>query len=653
MKIIKKALSGILAASLIISNISVNSLFAIGNTEQNLIEENNLTDNYGQLISLNDTEDEPSVDNWELGLVFYDSSVDNGKTALTTIDWDASDGDYREGVPRVITAQINYKNTSTVTTYNPGELEISIPNLIYNTSSSSGAQWKTEVIVGANDSTHDNYDWDFATDIKPTNNQSIYTFKNATTIEENSNFEGSIQIVYTITPNGDNELAGYQGSFEPEKYEDECVHTYNTKLQAILKDITESNEVSFNYSRIYTHPWKYKEYSVTKTADKISSYDGLGSNAQDYIWVKYTFKASGLYGTGYPQIHATNFKFVDHLPKDCIVYNSSAKQISNEVSIPFSVTGFMTTYSSYIFVGYPKAIYNESNMYTKNEVELRGRYVNKKEEEILDSSIIDINLADFEFSYSGNLYGIQKYSPITTEMHYQAIIDKGFATNWHISPTARYTGNSMTIKIGDDLLYATGENGNVERLNDNDYYFSSITWNGNYFKNGNGTKIAAEKYDVELWIKYKNSEEYTLSSSFKNPSSSKTWNFSKEISSWYFIINDMEESIIPDGSNNYLINTTTVFKTLKNIPQKGTLHNFDYIQVYFKDINNNLLLQNPQTLDNYSTFVTKQEIAVFDIEEYGVYIQRDTASRNWNYHNVSQITHSLHARKNSIQLPKM
>ena len=46
-----------------------------------------------------ETEDgeEPSTDNWELGLVFYDSTVDNGKTPLTEIDWDASDGGYGQG----------------------------------------------------------------------------------------------------------------------------------------------------------------------------------------------------------------------------------------------------------------------------------------------------------------------------------------------------------------------------------------------------------------------------------------------------------------------------------------------------------------------------------------------------------------------------
>ena len=92
--------------------------------------------------------EEPSTDNWKLSTVFYDSTVDNGKTPLTSIDWDASDGGYGVGETRVITVQINYKNTNAVTTYQPGDLEISIPNLSYGTNS-IGILWKiTSFISG-------------------------------------------------------------------------------------------------------------------------------------------------------------------------------------------------------------------------------------------------------------------------------------------------------------------------------------------------------------------------------------------------------------------------------------------------------------------------------------------------------------------------
>ena len=46
-----------------------------------------------------DEEETPEelVDNWSLDVVFYDSTLDAGKTPLTEINWDASDGSYRAG----------------------------------------------------------------------------------------------------------------------------------------------------------------------------------------------------------------------------------------------------------------------------------------------------------------------------------------------------------------------------------------------------------------------------------------------------------------------------------------------------------------------------------------------------------------------------
>ena len=178
---------------------------------------------FASLFSLRaDTVDEETgevlTDNWELGVVFYDSTVDNGKTPLTEINWDASDGSYKAGTPRVITVQINNKNTSAVTTYQPGELKISIPNLIYGTNSSDSAQWITTVVVGANDSTHTGYDWTIKS--SATN----YIFTNAHTIEEKANFEGSIKIVYTITP-----AAEKTENYNIEKYEDISIHNYSKK----------------------------------------------------------------------------------------------------------------------------------------------------------------------------------------------------------------------------------------------------------------------------------------------------------------------------------------------------------------------------------------------------------------------------------------
>ena len=125
---------------------------------------------FASMFSLRaDTVDEETgeilLDNWKLDIVFYDSTVDNGKTPLTEINWDASDGSYKNGEPRVITVQINYQNTSAVTTYQPGELSITIDNPLkgahVSSTGYSGQHLHQAITVGANDSTHTGYDWNY------------------------------------------------------------------------------------------------------------------------------------------------------------------------------------------------------------------------------------------------------------------------------------------------------------------------------------------------------------------------------------------------------------------------------------------------------------------------------------------------------------
>ena len=139
-----------------------------------------------------DEEETPEelIDNWEISTVFYDSSVDNGKTPLTSINWDASDTSYLEGDPRVITVQINYDNDNAVTTYELNELMLSKPNLAYN----NNANWNVEITVGGNDDSHINYDWNFISGTLPSIQQPYLVFSNAKVVEEKANFEGSIQI---------------------------------------------------------------------------------------------------------------------------------------------------------------------------------------------------------------------------------------------------------------------------------------------------------------------------------------------------------------------------------------------------------------------------------------------------------------------------
>ena len=47
-------------------------------------------------------DDEIELDNWEISTVFYDSTVDNGHTPLTEVNWDLSNIDYSQVETRSI-----------------------------------------------------------------------------------------------------------------------------------------------------------------------------------------------------------------------------------------------------------------------------------------------------------------------------------------------------------------------------------------------------------------------------------------------------------------------------------------------------------------------------------------------------------------------
>ena len=103
----------------------------------------------------------------------------------------------------------------------------------------------------------------------------------------------------------------------------------------------------------------------------------------------------------------------------------------------------------------------------------------------------------------------------------------------------------------------------------------------------------------------------------------------------------MQESI--SATNGY-VEATTVF-TKTDIPESGTLYNFDFVQTYLRDNDGNLILQNEPELSSYSNLMTQLEIATLDQQTYGTYMQRATASENWEYYYVDELNNSIRSYK--------
>ena len=675
---INETLSEEISSSEIISSeTEISSEISLSeNTSTEIISDEYAINSISEEIS-----DETLTDNWELELVFYDSAVDNGNTPLTYIDWDASDGGYSDEYTRTIRMQIKYRNTQAVTTYEVGTLKITVPNLIYlahnhlletswdvaaNNSSSSGRQW-TLVSDSANYAVKD------------------LVFTNNIVLEEKSNFEGTIQIFYTITSVGESTNTGNGIRSAIENYEDECTHSLYKEEVAVLEDfngneLAKSKSAVFDYTRTYIHPWKKNTYTITETASKLSSYDGMGSDAEKYYWVAYNIKDTTLrYNRpiGYPYINLSKKTYPNHyyyidIPDDCVVYDSNFNllNVDNESGMyklkivtyrPVDMqTGTISIDGSHgkIFVGYPRETYNEANgnLIINNPIDMYGVYDNNTEYEYLASTDISINLTEYEFEYDGELYGITKSNQRSSSTMYSDLMKRNdsptsFNRNiYDASITAIYTGNPMTVEWGDDLLYITDSNNKYRKLEDSEYEFYTIYCNN--IQNMNGVAIDINKYDINLYVRYANKQEYELYCGMDAFTySNKLYSLNvdgKNIVGFYFKIEDATESIIiPSG---YF--STVRFHTSNNIADTGTFYNFNYLKVYFKDQDGNLILQNECAENNYSTIATKLDVGTNDLKVHGCYIQRGYVSKtyeDWNPNDFESTTGVKKTLKGSIK----
>ena len=142
----------------------------------------------------------------------------------------------------------------------------------------------------------------------------------------------------------------------------------------------------------------------------------------------------------------------------------------------------------------------------------------------------------------------------------------------------------MTVKVGDDFIYATDNNGNYTKLNDDEYYFLGVMLSS--MKNGNNETIPKGKYECELWVRYAGEENYSLYKSFKNGDRGNVstgysgvfgewitdgitcykFNSNEKIVGVYLVIKDMNESLTGLTMNTYTnLYKKTFLKTANTI----------------------------------------------------------------------------------------
>ena len=568
---------------------------------------------------------------FEIGLVMYDSTVDSGKTQFTEHTWNATSDE-----TRLLTLQINFKNSDANLTYYPGELRITVDNLgkiIPIDANSTTFMEATSIAADRVEVENKTYDWSYEFDEE----KQKYIFINNNLLEADANFEGTIQLAYEI-------------------------RSINVPINSYVELDANLNEIVYSTNKLkFTFIGKNKAGTGNLSTGKLKAYDGLGSNAEDYIWIKHTYNYSANSSGSHGFVTDNYVELV--VDPDCKVYNTNLVQLSREengnVRLPVSVS----TYSTYtgvnssFYVGYPKAKYDESNVTCR--VEWYGKYkesyyVSNPENEIvlIYGKDGEYYSGDFKITFEGDLYSVSKAGN-TGRRSYNRIVNSNYGETieYYFKTTTLYTGTTYDAEIGDDIVYITSFDGEYRLLTDDEYYFKSVYIRPYYIKNANGLRWDDDKYTVKLFVRYANTTEYVQ---YKEDlvlkpsnSSSKTITFAEDekVVGWYFRFCDMEDSIVITDSN--AIRTTLHIQTDNDISISGDFYNFNYLKVYTTNEDGERILQNPATLDNYENDLSVEKVANYDLDTYGSYIHRGYLSMSYfedDYMNMSW-TYSLSSTK--------
>ena len=218
---------------------------------------------------------------------------------------------------------------------------------------------------------------------------------------------------------------------------------------------------------------------------------------------------------------------------------------------------------------------------------------------------------------------MDKNIPLINDNYY------GYVSNdfgWDVTGSAIYTGKPMTVRLGDDLLYITDSKGNYRKLNDSEYCFTRIRCPS--ISNGNNVSITSS-CGVKLYVRYANTSEYVEYTEFDISKTTTDFTVAQQVVGYYFEIDDIKQSSKFKTYSNVSMVTIHISPN-GDIADEGYVYNFGFLQVYTKDENGNLERLNDTTIDNYSTFITKENIAQNDINTYGEYQQRACAYTKYN-----------------------
>ena len=575
-----------------------------------------------------------------ISLIYFDSSVGGGRTALNSDTPCNKSYQKRSDLTGTLTLQVNYGPTDQVTgyerDYEPGEFSFkvyglekfglespTVPNNTFNRTHHTGTYNPETGVV------EDDY----------------WVFTNKTKISQGSNTSGMIQLSYGIQQSGSKcPIDDAAGQVWVEYGEDQ-----------------KSNELDFSFNL------KETEYTVTKSASKLTN-EKITADAENYRWVAYNPRIATVSNSGI--LTPTNVYFSDLIPKECkavfLFYYAETQVEMNEYTDGFVsidndlykysfedydenynrlvVTarsdGYLDSYNK-LFIGYPKTEYS-ANQPVNNSVEFFGSYnrspgksnsgkyegIVREEETLGGATSPNVNLANLDIVDGAVLNLNVSPDRNDSKLIVSYIPDEEesaiYRTYASIGIVKSDTKHDFVYGC-DTWVYSDTEN-NTHKLTDNEYYIKSIqypvrirTTNGLYIPEGDiNYTIYGRVANTDNWVSLKEVAN-------SNSASSTTGMLAldrTDIVEYKFVIDDLTYSI---ESNSFRVDNV-IYITANNldVSQDSYMYAVHYADVLDENSENQVIVvptYNYTTNDMPKTGVT----AASDTEKFGHTVLRKYA----------------------------
>ena len=560
-------------------------------------------------------------DNWEIDLQLYD--VTNGKTPVNNIIWDSTKIE-----EKIYQLAISYKNTIPEKEYAPGSIQIEVDSILDNirdchdivingnfgANTPQGYDITYSIDADKASSTNKVNQWSYSVESTGKSYYNVPTkfiITNNETFEAQASCQGTIAITFTLNSN---------------TVKSPSSGTYGVVFKTSDGTKLTTDTFDFNFTS------NKRPYSLNIEAEKLKSLSGLGEDANNYVWAKYSIDYDILAHAGVREAFGKTLKIA--IPEGAVMYDSSYTTISKSSDGKYDLGAYVEklniktlledniiSNAKTFIVAFPKDTYSTTLDITAY---LYGTYRDENSVELLAEKPDSRAASQFELDYEGELYYIGK-TTITPNISYEKISTTGANAKWKLYYGAKHSSEVGAINMicGDDILYAQDKDYNWYQLSDDEYSF--VSFNTTYKSNqdyyglrnmGTGADVS-DKYDVAIYVRYKGSSTYNLWQEGKLNASGIGANLTfpaNVVGVKFKVLNSDNEDIELYGDLEVKLTSTAMVSD-------SDIYNFSYLEIEKID---GTPVELDITEENYITAPTKTHIMTYDQNTYGHLMFRST-----------------------------